>query len=220
VDAAPEIFTMKPILNPIVCDGCGQPASPEHIAARVHRLELATRFRPIHVGILFVAMAPHALLEDDFYNVENRSNGSARLLTVLGIPSPAGDRVTSSANSEGATTRLNEFQHRGHYLTYLSECPLTVSSEDGRTLAGQLERWASTLVKRIQFNYKPKHVALLGADLRPVIQILRQAGLGELLLLDKSAPLTMPEPGDVESESRFQEALSERTSGSSSTAVV
>src|SRR6267154_51513 len=27
----------------IICDGCGLPASPEHIAARVERLELATR---------------------------------------------------------------------------------------------------------------------------------------------------------------------------------
>jgi len=31
------------------CDGCGQPASAEHIARRLQRLEWATRFRPIHI---------------------------------------------------------------------------------------------------------------------------------------------------------------------------
>jgi hypothetical protein len=49
------------------CDGCGLPASPEHIAARIRRLELATRFRPLHIGILFVSPAPPLQPEDDFY---------------------------------------------------------------------------------------------------------------------------------------------------------
>ena len=44
--------------NYLPCDGCGLPASPEHIAERVRRLELSTRFRPIHMGVLFVALAP------------------------------------------------------------------------------------------------------------------------------------------------------------------
>jgi len=37
------------------CDGCGQPASAEHIARRLQRLEWATRFRPIHIQALLLA---------------------------------------------------------------------------------------------------------------------------------------------------------------------
>src|SRR3984893_2546309 len=36
------------------CDGCGQPASPEHIARRLQRLEWMTRFRPIHLHTLLL----------------------------------------------------------------------------------------------------------------------------------------------------------------------
>ncbi len=41
------------------CDGCGQLASPEHIARRLQRLEWTTRFRPVHIGTLLLgATAP------------------------------------------------------------------------------------------------------------------------------------------------------------------
>src|SRR5216683_5747450 len=53
--------------TPILCDGCGLAASAEHIAARMERLELATRFRPIHINVLFVALQPMPRPEDDFY---------------------------------------------------------------------------------------------------------------------------------------------------------
>jgi hypothetical protein len=211
---------MKPSSNPIFCDGCGQPATPEHIAARVQRLELATRFRPIHVGVLFVAMAPPVPIEGDFYDVESLSEGRDRLLTAIGIPASAKNRVAPSANPEAATTRLNEFQHRGHYLTYLFECPLATTSEDGGLIADQLVRRSTTLVKRIRFNYKPRHIALLGAEVAPLIQILTEAGLGELLLLDRGAPLAIPGPGNVAADARFLEALSEKAPGSSSAAMV
>ncbi len=213
-------FTMKSTLNPIVCDGCGRTASPEHIAARVQRLELSTRFRPIHVGILFLAMAPPERMEDDFYNLESHSDGFDRFLTALNIPASARNLAVSGANPEGAIARLNEFQHRGHYLTYLSECPLAVTSEEGGAVTGQLARRSSTLVKRIQFNYRPKHIALLAAEMTPLIEILRESGLGQSLILDRGAPLTIPGPGDTASEARFRGALTEIARGSSSAAVV
>lgn len=213
---------MKPAMSPIICDGCGQPATPEHFAVRVQRLELATRFRPIHIGILFFAMAPAARIEDDFYSVERSSEALDRFLTALGISAPVRHREASTLSSESselATARLNEFQHRGHYLAYLSECPLETSGE-GNSAPSLVARRSTTLVRRIQFNYKPKHIALLGAEMTPLIQILKEAGLGELLLLDQSGPLAIPVPGDSLSEARFQEALSEKTTKSSAAAMV
>src|ERR1700719_4321526 len=36
-----------------VCDGCGAPADEAHVRQRIERLEMATRFRPIHIqGLL------------------------------------------------------------------------------------------------------------------------------------------------------------------------
>ena len=44
-----------------------------------------------------------------------------------------------------------------------------------------VSRLAPTLVTRIRFNYKPKHVALLGPDLTAIlIEVLEQAGLASL----------------------------------------
>ncbi|MFI5098398.1 MAG: hypothetical protein ACHQT6_10540 [Candidatus Acidiferrales bacterium] len=43
------------------CDGCGQSASPGHIARRLQRLEWTTRYRPVHIqGLLLGATVPEA----------------------------------------------------------------------------------------------------------------------------------------------------------------
>lgn len=49
-----------------VCDGCGVQADGDHIRRRIERLELATRFRPIHIHVLLVDAAPPSRLEDYF----------------------------------------------------------------------------------------------------------------------------------------------------------
>jgi hypothetical protein len=210
---------MKQASNPILCDGCGRAASPEHIAARVQRLELATRFRPIHIGILFVEIAPPSVPDADFYDVESASQDRDRLLAALGIPAPGRDGMASGVNSETTTARLNEFQHRGYYLTYLCECPLA-ASEAGGAGNDPLASRHSTLLKRIKFNYRPRHVALLGAGMTPLVEALRDAGLGEMLLMDKGAPLAIPSPGDLPTAARFLEVLSEKARASSSAAML
>ena len=46
-------------MREIICDGCGQPASSEHTARRLQRLEWATRYRPIHLHTLLLgAISP------------------------------------------------------------------------------------------------------------------------------------------------------------------
>src|SRR2546427_6593769 len=77
------------------CDGCGQPASPEHVAKRLKRLEWATRFRPLHISVLFLGAVSPA--EDAGYlysgagEAEDRSQKqaclgeAARILEACGL---------------------------------------------------------------------------------------------------------------------------------------
>jgi len=120
----------------IVCDGCGLPASPEHIAARMERLELVTRFRPIHIHLLFVAFDPMPRLEDDFYKPPESRDFFDSFLSALNISPDAEGRWLRSGTAEispqvelngrdAGPAMLLEFQRRGYYLTYLSECPVT-----------------------------------------------------------------------------------------------
>jgi hypothetical protein len=212
----------------IVCDGCVLPASPEHIAARMERLELATRFRPIHIHRLFVALDPSPLLKDDFYRPPESRDFFDAFLSALNISPDAEVRETrletaktksrtESDGCDGGPAMLLEFQKRGYYLTYLSECPVTQlpSAGQGVEAGGGREcisRLAPTLIKRIQFNYRPKHVVLLGTHLSPLIGALAEAGLGPLLFLDRGAPLTIPNTGDGSSVDLFRGAVSIETS--------
>ncbi len=268
----------------IVCDGCGLPASPEHIAARMERLELVTRFRPIHIHLLFVAFDPMPRLEDDFYKPPESRDFFDSFLSAMNISPDAEGRgphletaeISPQAESTGrdaGPAMLLEFQRRGYYLTYLSECPVTpehsanvhaarrsrdqdqlqrlkltegqsgsaglkpgpprrsetsthgttnveVKREvanlgiDGTQVSATREcisRLAPTLIKRIRFNYRPKHVVLLGTHLSPLIGVFEDAGLGPLLLLDRGAPLTIPGTGDGSSLTLFRRAVNIET---------
>jgi hypothetical protein len=195
----------------IVCDGCGLPATPAHIAARMERLQLVTRFRPIHINVLFVALEPRPRPEDDFYRRPQSRDFFDAFLSALNISAEAGKPNLESNGSEGDTAKLLEFQRRGYYLTYLSECPVTpplpanpsrerplfgASQENDESTARKcISRLAPTLVKRIRFNYKPKHVALLGSNMAPLIEVFEHAGIGPLLVLHQAAPLTIPACG-------------------------
>jgi hypothetical protein len=180
--------------TPIICDGCGLPASPEHIAARVQRLELATRFRPIHVDVLFVALEPMPRLEDDFYRPPESRSFFDPFLSALDISSEAGKQSREANGREVDVARLLEFQRKGYYLTYLSECPL-LGEVDANVAHECISRLAPTLIRRIRFNYKPKHIALVGTNLQPLSEVLQQTGMGALLDINQAAPLTIPNSG-------------------------
>jgi len=170
----------------ILCDGCGLPASPGHIAARLARLELATRFRPIHIDTLFVALQPMPRLEDDFYRPADSRNSFDAFLSALDILPVARTPGREGNGREADISRLLEFQRRGYYLAYLSECPLPLE-EDANMARACVARLASTLIKRIRFNYKPKHIAALGTELDPLIEIFREAGMSPLLDFKEAA---------------------------------
>ena len=184
------------------CDGCCLPANPEHIAGRIRRLELTTRFRPIHVGMLFVAMAPPPRPEDDFYAPPESKQFFELFMEALEIS--AGKATLETSPQATGTERLVEFQRRGHFLAYLSECPLAA---DGQATPETIARLAPNLLRRIRFNYKPKHVALLGQELAPLIELLRNAGIGPSLILHQGLPLPFPSTGDRDWRSLFQSAV-------------
>jgi hypothetical protein len=73
----------------ILCDGCGLPASPEHIAARMERLELVTRFRPIHIRVLFVALDPMPRPQDEFFRPPESRQFFDSLLSALDVSTHA-----------------------------------------------------------------------------------------------------------------------------------
>jgi hypothetical protein len=194
------------------CDGCGLPASAEHIAARLERLELVTRFRPFHIHLLFVALQPSMKLEDDFYRSPESVPVLDSLAEALQLSTSEEVGVPSGDALQAGRARLIEFQRRGYYLAYVSECPPPAAGDSAQTgekrdAAEVLRCLAPTLAKRIQFNYRPKQVALLGTELLPLVEMLKQAGLGANLLLDGEAPLALPNPGDGASLARFRACL-------------
>src|SRR5262249_27123747 len=113
---------------PCRCDGCGQEASEEHIARRLRRLEWATRFRPVHISVLFLgAVAPE---EDKEFLYVSAADGAApgaekefcgegkRVLMAAGLG------ALPDQNAGGRAIALAEFQRRGYFLTHLLECPV------------------------------------------------------------------------------------------------
>jgi hypothetical protein len=186
---------MEILSNWVTCDGCGLPASPAHIAERVNRLELATRYRPIHISALFVAASPLLRPEDDFYGPpESRQFFDPFLEAVDIFPSgnmpPAGDAA-----------RLAEFQRRGYYLSYLSECPLT---EEHASTDATITRSGPMLARRIRFNYKPRQTVILGNELSALRDILEKAGLPN----SSMTILEIPTSGDAAGAAQFRAAFS------------
>jgi hypothetical protein len=201
---------MNNAFNQITCDGCGLPGSPEHIAERLGRLERATRFRPIHMNILFLALTPLAGPEDDFYGPPQSRVSFDSLMDATGITSAREISPPDEDRSASDIASLTEFQRRGYYLAYLSECPI---SEESDSVAAVISRLGPTPIRRIQLNYRPKKVALLGKNMAPLIEILGRAALAPALLLDRGEPLKVPETGDFEAQSLFRAALASAITG-------
>ena len=179
----------------VKCDGCGQPADSEHMKARVERLEMATRFRPIHIHTLVVGTCPPAAIADYFYNVspergprsdEGRA-GFAQL--TLCAPDASAKADGAAANEEAV---LIEWQRRGLFLATAVDCPI----EPGAALDAAIRDFAKTLVLRLNTSFRPKHVALVGGATTALIATLEASGWQGKLLLDNGAPFDGPAFGE------------------------
>ncbi len=197
------------------CDGCGGEVSPDHVANRIQRLELASRYRPIHIQILFVAEAPPSALENYFYypgKGEHTKRGLSRvlfdeLMTSLGI----GVRHGADRDEESC---LLAFQKRSFFLADSLECPVedvVPGFREGVKADPQAlsHRFGPTLALRIRNSYKPKYIVLLSKRTRFLMPSLQQAGLGERLLLSNNLPLPFPHPHNPAAQMVFRAGMEE-----------
>jgi hypothetical protein len=186
----------------ILCDGCGQPASPEHISLRLQRLEWATRYRPIHLHTLLLgAVSPPALAEYLYSPEQTHFGEGANLVAAAGI----------STAGKSADTIQSEFQRRGIYLTHVLECPLDVPSSAPNFLTNAFITRLPTLFTRIRRSLKPKRLAFISGSLTQLIESFASAQLNCELVLDdgRAFALDHSSPAEVTAAiARVQDVLS------------
>jgi len=159
----------------------------------------------VHIGVLFVALAPRIRTEDDFYGPAESKEFIDPFLEALEIPPSSSEKAVLGMDPHAADlARLVEFQRRGYYLAYLSECAIPENVEPA---AETIARLGPTLVRRIRFNYKPKHTAPLGRELTSLVDALRTAGIGPILTLAEGLSLPTPRTGDRESMELVQRSV-------------
>jgi len=179
------------------CDGCGQPASGEHIARRLQRLEWATRFRPIHIQALLLAASAPESDSEFLYSDEVPHTGLAGdLLSALSIS-------TAGKSNEEV---LAEFQKRGVFLVYLLECPVATGARPAEVI-DLLDRHLPQVVTRIRRSLKPKRVLALAQDLQPFLPQLSEAALGCPVVYTPLAAPASAGPPSPEEIAAFLSAL-------------
>jgi hypothetical protein len=163
----------SPTPSPILCDSCGLPATPEHIRARMSRLEEATRHRPFHIGLLLISTAPPANSADDLYAWEQQSASPETHSYIQALFACVG-----VAPEKSPTQQLADLQRHGVYLASLVECPLPQGASTNDLAA----KYGPTLIKRINFSYKPRQIALLAPVVDGLADLLIKAGFSDKLV--------------------------------------
>jgi hypothetical protein len=170
-----------------ICDGCGANVDDAHIRRRIERLELATRYRPVHISVLLIDSAPPARLEDYFYRAtsdrEERSPASREYFD--GLAKCAGVAPGSSMDEEAA---LVEFQRQGYFLIGAVECAM----ENGGELSKAIERAAPAILRRVNVSYKPKSIALISLLTQTLVPTFQASGWGQRLILMDGKPFDDP----------------------------
>ena len=178
------------------CDGCGQPASAEHIARRLQRLEWTTRYRPVHIGTLLLgAVAP----QDDsafIYSSAGAWSGEARmLLTAAGV----------LQEGKSGETILADFQRHGFFLTYVLECPLQ-DGADSR-IPELIGNRLPAVLTRIRRSLKPKRLAPISKWLEQFLPALASGELPCPILLDREMPFALDGNAPPEASGRLRDAV-------------
>jgi hypothetical protein len=177
------------------CDGCGQLASPEHIARRLERLEWTTRYRPVHIGTLLLgAVAPRS--DSEFlYSPAGGWGGEAKALLVAAGITPTG---------KTAEAALAEFQRAGLFLTYVLECPL--DDVAGNDLHELIPNRLPTVLARIRRSLKPKRLVPLSRALEQFLPVLNSGELSCAIVLDQQKPFAL-DADTSEPANRLREVL-------------
>jgi hypothetical protein len=166
--------------NFLACDGCGQSASPEHIARRLRRLEWTTRYRPVHIGTLLLAGVSPQADEDFLYSAQFKGE-AGRLLEAVGV----------STAGKSAEVVLSEFQRGGFLLTHLLECPLETGQWEQQPPEDLFQKRLPQVITRIRRSLKPKRLVLISEALAPVAARFSEAELGCPLILDDGKPFAL-----------------------------
>jgi len=162
-----------------LCDGCGQLASPEHIARRLKRLEWTTRYRPIHIHTLFLGAVSPELDATFLYSPGAEFDGEAgTMLAVAGI----------SAASKMPEAVHAEFQRCGFFLTHVLECPLDRHIDSSAVLPELLAKRAPVVATRIRRSLKPKRVVLISSKLEALANQRATGDWGCQMVLDQGKP--------------------------------
>ncbi len=165
----------------ILCDGCGQPASPEHIARRLQRLEWTTRYRPIHLQTLLLGAVSPTKDAEFFYSPGEAHAGEAtHLFAAAGI----------APENKNTDAMHSEFQRRGFFVTHVLECPLDAASDAATTESAVAARLA-TVFTRIRRSLKPKRLVFISDLLTPLVPKFPDAQLGCDLVLDEGHAFTL-----------------------------
>jgi hypothetical protein len=184
----------------LLCDGCGQSASAEHLAARFRRLEWATRWRPLHIQTLLLgAVAPADDGQSVYADAETFVGEAAWVLRVAGVE-PEG---------KSAEAVHHELQRAGFFVAHVLECPLN-GDAGGTEMGDSLAKRVGTTLTRIRRSIKPKRVALIGAGLEGVASKFTVEALGCEVLHDGRAGFKVD--GSVESSEHLRRALALSTS--------
>jgi hypothetical protein len=184
--------------NFMPCDGCGQPASAEHIAKRLQRLEWTTRYRPVHIGTLFLGAFPPGEDAEFLYAGSQPFRGeAARVLEGVGLPH----------TDKPSQTVLADFQRSGFLLTHVMECPLDTVYNNESMIEGLLEKRIAAVFSRIRRSLKPKQLVLFSDELRPLTELFAKEDLGCSLVLDSGKPFLLNEDDVVQGGERLHKAL-------------
>jgi hypothetical protein len=186
------------IANLMPCDGCGQTASPQHIARRLQRLEWTTRFRPVHVSVLLVSAFPPEADAEFLYAAPGVFQGEAAdLLEALDVPyvGKAADAV------------LSDFQRRGFLLVHAMDCPPSLEANNPAQVQALLEARLSVLFTRVRRSLKPKRAVLISELLEPLVDRFLESSVGCPVTLDNGRPFGLQRTNSRVANSRLRSAL-------------
>jgi hypothetical protein len=182
----------------LTCDGCGQDASPEHLARRLRRLEWTTRYRPVHINTLLLGWAAPREDRDFLYSPEGEFHGEAGLLLeAMGI----------SAAGKSPEAVHAEIQRAGLFLTHVLECPIERGAEKSEELSSLLAKRLPAVEARIRRSLKPKRVVLTSGASQRIVTSVTAARVGCSVILDGAGPFALDGREPEKAVVRLREAL-------------
>ena len=185
-----------------VCEGCGTRTDEAHVQRRAQRLELAAKYRPTSIKVLFLDGAPPPRPEDYFYCAA--ADRSARSVAARMYFDELAKCAGATPTMEEAA--LKEFQRQRFFLTYAVECPF----EEQANPQGAIRRFAPTAVKRVQTDCAPSYIVPLSGSTRDLVRLFGLVGWGDRLILNQGGTFDDPYLGDPQKQATFGTAYGER----------